>query len=89
MSQVGHWISGAEVLTKSGRLGDVFDPALGEVTKQVGFANQTEINQTIAAAKAAFPAWRDATLAKRQGIIFKFRELLDARKGELAAIITE
>ncbi len=89
MSQVGHWISGAEVLSKSGRLGDVFDPALGEVTKQVGFANQAEIDQTIAAAKAAFPAWRDATLAKRQGIIFKFRELLDARKGELAAIITE
>ncbi|MEY4409949.1 MAG: hypothetical protein RLZ99_422 [Actinomycetota bacterium] len=89
MSQVGHWISGAEVFSKSGRFGDVYDPALGEVTKQVGFANQVEIDRTIAAAKAAFPAWRDATLAKRQGIIFKFRELLDARKGELAAIITE
>ncbi len=89
MSQVGHWISGAEVLSKSGRLGDVYDPALGEVTKQVGFANQAEINQTIASAKAAFPAWRDATLAKRQGVVFRFRELLDARKGELAAIITE
>ncbi len=89
MSLVGHWISGAEVQSHSGRLGDVYDPALGEVTKQVGFANQVEIDQTIAAAKAAFPAWRDATLAKRQGIIFKFRELLDARKGELAAIITE
>ena len=89
MSLVGHWINGAEVQSRSGRLGDVYDPALGNVTKQVGFANQTEINQTIAAAKAAFPAWRDATLAKRQGIIFKFRELLDARKGELAAIITE
>ncbi len=89
MSLVGHWINGAEVQSHSGRLGDVYDPALGEVTKQVGFANQVEIDQTIAAAKAAFPAWRDATLAKRQGIIFKFRELLDARKGELAAIITE
>ncbi|MEY4327783.1 MAG: hypothetical protein RIR71_453 [Actinomycetota bacterium] len=89
MSQVGHWISGEEVLSKSGRLGDIYDPALGEVTKQVGFANQAEINQTIASAKAAFPAWRDATLAKRQGVIFRFRELLDARKGELAAIITE
>ncbi len=89
MSLVGHWINGAEVQSHSGRLGDVYDPALGEVTKQVGFANQAEIDQTIAAAKAAFPAWRDATLAKRQGIIFKFRELLDARKGELAAIITE
>lgn len=89
MSLIGHWINGAEVKSNSGRVGDVYDPALGEVTKQVGFANHAEINQTIAAAKAAFPAWRDATLAKRLGIIFKFRELLDARKGELAAIITE
>ena len=89
MSLVGHWIDGAEVKSNSGRAGDVYDPALGEVTKQVGFANQAEIHKTIASSKAAFPAWRDATLAKRLGIIFKFRELLDARKGELAAIITE
>jgi malonate-semialdehyde dehydrogenase (acetylating)/methylmalonate-semialdehyde dehydrogenase len=89
MSLIGHWINGAEVKSNSGRLGDVYDPAIGEVTKQVGFANQAEINQTIAAAMTAFPAWRDATLAKRLGIIFKFRELLDDRKGELAAIITE
>ena len=89
MSLVGHWIDGAEVKSNSGRLGDVYDPAIGEVTKQVGFANQAEIQKTVASAVAAFPAWRDATLAKRQSIIFKFRELLDARKGELAAIITE
>ena len=89
MSLIGHWIQGAEVKSNSGRLGDVYDPALGEVTKQVGFANKAEIEASIASAKAAFPAWRDATLAKRQSVIFKFRELLDARKGELAAIITE
>lgn len=89
MSLVGHWIDGAEVKSNSGRVGDVHDPALGEVTKQVGFANQAEIQKTIASAVTAFPAWREATLAKRQSIIFKFRELLDARKGELAAIITE
>jgi malonate-semialdehyde dehydrogenase (acetylating)/methylmalonate-semialdehyde dehydrogenase len=89
MSLIGHWISGVEVQSTSGRLGDVYDPALGEVTKQVGFANAAEIEKTIASAKAAFPAWSSMTLARRQAIIFKFRELLDARKGELAAIITE
>lgn len=52
MNQVGHWISGAEVFSKSARFGEVFDPALGKVTKQVGFANQAEIDRTIAAAKA-------------------------------------
>ena len=55
MSVIPMWINGKAVQSKSGRFGDVFDPALGEATKQVGFANQDEINATVAAAKAAFP----------------------------------
>jgi malonate-semialdehyde dehydrogenase (acetylating) / methylmalonate-semialdehyde dehydrogenase len=82
------WINGKAVESKSGRFGDVFDPALGESTKKVGFANQDEINATVTAAKAAFPAWRDLSTARRQAIMFRFRELLEAKKPELAAIIT-
>lgn len=82
------WINGKAVPSNSGRMGDVYDPALGEVTAQVGFADQAEINSAIAAAKEAFPGWRDLSLAKRQSIMFKFRELLEAKKPELAAIIT-
>jgi malonate-semialdehyde dehydrogenase (acetylating)/methylmalonate-semialdehyde dehydrogenase len=67
----------------------VFDPALGVQTKEVGFANQAEINLAIAAAKTAFPAWRDTSVSKRQQVLFSFRELLNAKKSELAAIITE
>ena len=85
---VSHWIDGAERPSTSGRTADVFDPALGVVTKQVGLANAAEIEAAIASAKAAFPAWRDLSLAKRQAIIFNFRELLNARKGELAEIVT-
>lgn len=88
MSNIPLWINGKEVESKSGRFGDVYDPALGQVTKQVGFANQDEINGCIAAAKAAFPEWRDQSLAKRMQVLFKFRELLEAKKGELAEIIT-
>jgi len=85
---VSHWIDGAERPSTSGRTAPVFDPAVGVVTKRVGLANVAEINAAIASAKAAFPAWRDMSLAKRQAIIFNFRELLNARKGELAEIIT-
>lgn len=85
---VPHWIDGAERPSTSGRTAPVFDPALGVETKHVALANQAEIMAAIASAKAAFPAWRDASLAKRQQIIFKFRELLNERKGELAEIIT-
>lgn len=85
---VPHWIDGAESPSTSGRTADVFNPALGVVTKQVVLANAAEINAAIASAKAAFPEWRDMSLAKRQAIIFNFRELLNARKSELAEIIT-
>ena len=88
MKLVPHWINGSAVQSKSGREGQVFDPALGQQTKTVGFANQDEINETIAAAKAAFPGWRDTSVTKRQQVLFNFRELLNAKKSELAAIIT-
>ncbi|WP_025156376.1 CoA-acylating methylmalonate-semialdehyde dehydrogenase [Leifsonia aquatica] len=85
---VTHWIDGAERPSTSGRTADVYDPALGIVTKQVALADQAEVDAAVASAKAAFPGWRDTSLAKRQAIVFRFRELLDARKGELAEIIT-
>jgi malonate-semialdehyde dehydrogenase (acetylating)/methylmalonate-semialdehyde dehydrogenase len=54
----------------------------------VGLANRAEIDAAIGAASLAFPAWRDASLAKRTQVMFAFRELLNSRKGELAEIIT-
>ena len=46
------------------------------------------MDAAVAAAKAAFPAWRDTSLARRARVLFRFRELLDARAGELAELIT-
>ena len=86
---VPHWIDGQESPSSSGRTAEVFDPALGLVTKHVALANDAEIKKAIASAKAAFPEWRDMSLARRQAIIFNFRELLNRKKPELAAIITE
>ena len=85
---LSHWINGAQVASKSGRTAPVFDPALGVQTKNVALANEAEIEAAIAAAAASFPAWRDTSITKRQQVVFKFRELLNARKGELAEIIT-
>ena len=85
---VGHWIADKHVASNSGRTAPVYDPALGVVTKQVALANEREINAAIAAAKEAFVSWKDVPQSKRQQIMFKFRELLNERKGELAEIIT-
>ena len=85
---VQHWIDGAEYTSKSGRTSPVYDPALGVQTKEVALANSAEIQTAIASAKKAFPSWRDMSIARRQSILFNFRELLNARKPELAEIIT-
>ena len=71
-----------------GRFSDVTNPATGEVTAQLALASEADVNAVVAAAAAAFPAWRDTSLAKRTQILFAFRELLNHRKDELAALIT-
>ena len=89
MKLVPHWVSGSEFAGNGKRRGEVFDPAKGIQSKEVAFADQSDIDAAVAAASAAFPSWRDTSLAKRNAIMFRFRELLDAKKGELAEIITE
>ncbi|MEZ7826278.1 MAG: CoA-acylating methylmalonate-semialdehyde dehydrogenase [Aquiluna sp.] len=88
MNLISHYISGAEQKPSSTRTAPVYDPALGIESGRVALADATDIKAAIDAAKHAYPAWRDSSMAKRQQIIFKFRELLNERKPELAAIIT-
>ena len=87
-ARITHWINGQQWTGTPERSGDVFDPATGQVTKTVDFASTATLNEAIAAAKAAFPGWRDTSLTKRTQILFAFRELLNAKKEELAAIVT-
>ncbi|MFT3660845.1 MAG: CoA-acylating methylmalonate-semialdehyde dehydrogenase [Gordonia sp. (in: high G+C Gram-positive bacteria)] len=85
---VSHWIDGAAYPSSSGRTADVYDPALGVATKKVALANRAEIDAAVASAKTAQQSWGEQSLARRQSVLFKFRELLEARKPELAEIIT-
>lgn len=89
MKLISHWINGAEYKGSGSRFGEVYDPALGTQAAQVSFAEEKDIEVAVASAQAAFPAWKDTSLAKRNSILFNFRQLLDQRKGELASIITE
>ncbi|MDQ1572097.1 MAG: malonate-semialdehyde dehydrogenase (acetylating) / methylmalonate-semialdehyde dehydrogenase [Actinomycetota bacterium] len=85
---LAHWIDGAERPSTSGRTSPVFDPALGVATKHVALADRAEVDAAVASAKAAFPGWRDLSITKRQQILFRFRELLNERKEDLALILT-
>jgi malonate-semialdehyde dehydrogenase (acetylating) / methylmalonate-semialdehyde dehydrogenase len=86
--RISHWIGGRIVPGTSGRQGDVYDPATGSLTKHVDFASVEEVDAAVAAARAAFPAWRATSLSKRTDILFKMRNLVDQRRHELAAHLT-
>ncbi|MFM8267884.1 MAG: CoA-acylating methylmalonate-semialdehyde dehydrogenase [Ilumatobacteraceae bacterium] len=85
---INHWIGGRHVASTSGRTGDVFDPATGAVQATVGFASVEEVDQAVATALAAFPGWRSTNLSRRAEVMFRLRELIDRRRGDIAAIIS-
>jgi malonate-semialdehyde dehydrogenase (acetylating)/methylmalonate-semialdehyde dehydrogenase len=85
---IGHWIDGAVVASVSGRTAPVYNPATGVAASRVALADAADIAAAIASAAAGFEVWSRYSIAKRQTVLFAFRELLNARKGELAALIT-
>ena len=88
MQVIAHWKNNAPFAGASTATAPVTNPATGEVTGEVALASVEDARAVIDAAAAAFPEWRDTSLAKRTQVLFTFRELLNERKGELAEIIT-
>ena len=88
MPTITHWVNNEIFAGASSATSPVTNPATGAVTGEVALANVDDARAVIDVAAAAYPAWRDTSLAKRTQILFAFRELLNARKEELAAIIT-
>lgn len=66
----------------------MYDPATGEVARRVAFASTADVDRAVSAAREAFAVWGSASLARRTEVMFRFRELMAARSGELAAIVT-
>lgn len=88
LKTISHWMNNEAFAGASTATAPVTNPATGTVTGEVALATIEDARTVIDAAAEAFPAWRDTSLAKRTQILFEFRELLNARKGELAEIIT-
>lgn len=88
MKKIGHYINGKHVAGMGTRLGDVYDPARGEVQAQITFATADETSAAISAAQAAFPAWATTPALRRARIMFKFKALLDEHANDLAEAIS-
>ena len=86
--QIGHFIGGNPMASRSERMSDVFNPATGAVTAKVALATAAELNAAVAAAHAAFPAWSQTSPLRRARVMFKFKELLEQNADKLAALIT-
>jgi malonate-semialdehyde dehydrogenase (acetylating)/methylmalonate-semialdehyde dehydrogenase len=88
MTTIGHLING-ELTADAVRTQDVFNPSTGEVTKQVALASKETVETAIAAAQAAFPAWRNTPPLKRARVMFRFKELLEQHAEKICQMIGE
>ena len=88
IASIGHVIGGQVRAGTSGRVQDVFNPATGAVTGRVALASRDEVDAAVRAAHAAFPAWADTPPLRRARVMFKFLELLNHHRDDLARVIT-
>lgn len=89
MQVVGHMINGSQFQGQGDRTQDVFNPATGAVTKQVALASKNTVEEAIAAAQAAFPAWRNTPPMKRARVMFRFKQLLEENAEQICRLITD
>ncbi|MEY3057765.1 MAG: hypothetical protein RI941_488 [Pseudomonadota bacterium] len=85
---IAHYIGGQVVLPQGTRFADVHNPAKGSVARRVALASKADVGKAVAAAQAAFPAWGNTSPLRRARILFKYLDLLNRHRDELAAIIT-
>lgn len=84
-----HYIGGVQVEGRSGRTGEVFNPASGEQTGIVDLADAAEVDRAVAAARGAFRGWREMSLSRRSELMFRIRAAFYERQDSIAQIVTD
>ncbi|NDG25185.1 MAG: CoA-acylating methylmalonate-semialdehyde dehydrogenase [Actinobacteria bacterium] len=88
MKSISHWLNGSVTLDTPARTGEIYNPATGEVSGNVAFADLETVNKVVDISEKAFEQWRHASLTKRTQILFAFRELVNKNKEKIAELIT-
>jgi len=87
--KIPHWINGKNHESDSDRFGEVFDSSIGEPCAEVVMASEADVNAAIEAAQAALPGWSRTPILKRARVMFRFKELIERDRNEIAALITQ
>ncbi len=88
MKEFGHFIGGDQVQGTSGRFGDVFNPATGEVQAKVAFASRAEVRKAVEAALKALPGWAATNPQRRARVMFNFKALVEKNMDQLAHLLS-
>ena len=84
VASIGHYIGNKLVAGRSGRSGDITNPATGEVTAKVAFASEAEIDEAVQVARKAQLAWAATPPLRRQRVMFNLKFLIEKRIDDLA-----
>ena len=88
MREIKHWIDGRALSGTGSRRLPVWDPATGDQQAYVVAATAEETERAVATALAAYPQWRAASLSRRAEVMFRFRDLVDANRKEIASLVS-
>src|SRR6202167_4489962 len=88
MKELSHFIAGQPVKGTSGRFGDVFNPATGEVQARVALASRAEMRKAVEAALKVFPEWSSINPQRRARVMFNFKTLVEQNMDELAHMLS-
>jgi malonate-semialdehyde dehydrogenase (acetylating)/methylmalonate-semialdehyde dehydrogenase len=88
MREIKHWINGQALSGTGSRRLPVWDPATGEQQAYVVAATARETEDAVATALTAYPQWRGASLSRRAEVMFRFRDLVDANRKEIASLVS-
>ncbi len=88
MRTINHFVGGKEVAGTSGRFGDVFNPATGELQAKVALASRSEVDAAVKVAVEAYPKWSGTPPLIRARVMFRFKQLIEENMDALAHILT-
>jgi malonate-semialdehyde dehydrogenase (acetylating)/methylmalonate-semialdehyde dehydrogenase len=88
MRTIGHFLNGTSVEGASGRYGDIFNPATGEVQAKVAFASRAEMRKAVEHAQKAFGEWSAVNPQRRARVMFNFKALVEKNMDALALMLS-